>query len=66
VAAANSHQHKEGVKHGTGRGIGGRENHCGFPVHRAPAKLTMAEATTETRHGRRNGGATVGAALRAE
>jgi hypothetical protein len=37
-----------GVEHVPGRGIGERENHRGFPVHKAPAKLTVVETTTGT------------------
>jgi hypothetical protein len=32
-----------GVERGLGRGISERENRCGFPVHKAPVKLTVAE-----------------------
>jgi hypothetical protein len=61
--AANSGLRREGVKRRPGRGVGGRVNHSGFPVHRAQAKLTMAEATTKAQRRWRNGGATMGAPL---
>jgi hypothetical protein len=63
---ANSDLRMGEVEHGPGRGIGGRENHCGFSVHKALAKLTVAETTVEDRQGRQDGGATEGAALQAE
>jgi hypothetical protein len=65
VAVANSDLRRGEVEHGLGRGIGGRENHCGSLAHRTPVKLTMAEAKAETRRGRQNDGTTTGATLRA-
>jgi hypothetical protein len=62
---ANSDLRRGGLKRGPGRGVGGRVNHHGFPMHRAQAKLTVAEATTKVQRRWRNGGATIGALLRA-
>ena len=62
----NSDLRRGEIGRGLGRGIGGRENHCGFPVHKAPVKLTVAEATTGTRRGWPNNEAKEGAVLRAE
>jgi hypothetical protein len=52
AAAAISDLRKGEVERGPSRGIGGGGNYCGFQVHRAPAKLTEAEATAETQRGR--------------
>jgi hypothetical protein len=64
VAAVNSDLRRGGVERGSGRGIGGRENDCGFPVHKAPVKLIERRRrqrpgedgrTTEQHRGRRCG-----------
>jgi hypothetical protein len=66
MAVANSDLCRGEVEHGPGKGIDEMGNHCVFPVHKAPAKLTVAETTVEAQRGRRNNGAIEGAALRAE
>jgi hypothetical protein len=66
VAAANSDLCRGEVECGPGRGINERGNHCGFPVHKAPAKLTVAETMVEAQRGWWNDGPTEGAALWAE
>jgi hypothetical protein len=64
AAAASSDRRKGDVERGPGRGVEERGNHCGFPVRRAQAKLTMANAlqkpsdnggTTKQQKGRRCG-----------
>jgi hypothetical protein len=54
MAAVNSDLHRGGVERGPGRGINERENHSGFPVHKALTKLTVVETTIEARRGRQN------------
>jgi hypothetical protein len=66
AVAANSGLRRGGVRRGLGRGVDERENHHGFLMRKALAKLTVAEAMAETRRGRRNGGATLGVALPVE
>jgi hypothetical protein len=62
---ANSGLRRGEVSCGPGRGVSERGNHCGFPVHRAQVKLTVAEAMAEARRRRWNDGAMAGAELRA-
>lgn len=55
VAAVNSDLLRGGVERVPGRGIGERENHCGFPVHKALVKLIVVETTAERLYGRGGG-----------
>jgi hypothetical protein len=57
---ANSNLRRGEVERLPGTGIGERGNPCGFTVHKAPTKLTVAEMTKEARRGRLNDGATEG------
>ena len=66
ATATNFDLRREEAERGPSGRVEERGNHCGFPVHKAPAKLIVAEATTETRRGRQNDRTVEGASLRAE
>jgi hypothetical protein len=51
AAVANYDLRRGEVERGPSRGISGRENHLRFLVHKAMAKLTVAETTAEARQG---------------